>query len=247
VRLSFISHRFFFPHPMKKLFIIYLLFPLLTSGQTPDGQSLVDTARIGAVIRTTAGLSQDVKELKVRTDTLTKRVDKVLKPETGVFFQPKLGRGESWLVAMPLLLFIAASLYVLVRLRREGYRISDALKENYTVDVAKTPEAFTAQLDVQKELKSEEAVTASLNSATDTPATQIRPQSTSRLIVFFSGMAAIIISISAITFFFYVYLRTGKEPEFENLWNIMLGLGVGVVPYAFNRISDAITPPKSAS
>ena len=232
---------------MKKLLIIYLLYPLVALGQLPANQALVDTAKIGAAIRTTAVLSQNVKELTVRTDTLTKRIDKILKPETCLFCQPKLSGGEPWVVAAPLLLFIVASLYVLSRLRQEGYRISDALKENYTVDVAQTPEAVTAQLDVQKELKSEGAKAANLTAAADIPATQIRPQSTSRLIAFFSGMAAIVMSISAVTFFFYVYLRTGQEPKFENLWNVVLGLGIGVVPYAFSRISDAISPPKSAS
>jgi hypothetical protein len=160
--------------------------------------------------------------------------------------QPELNGIQPGLVAAPLLLFIVASIYVLARLRQEGYRISDALKENYTVDVAKTSEAFTAQLDVQKELQMEGIESARLTAAADTPVSQIRPQSTSRLIAFLSGMTAIVVSICAVTFFFYVYLRTGQEPKFDNLWNVLLALGVGVIPYAFSRISDAISPPKSA-
>lgn len=224
---------------MKKLLVFFLLSPILLLGQA---QITVDTAQLGLLLRATANLNQDVKNLTVRTDTLTRRVDKDLKPGTCVFCQSKLSAGERWLVSVPLLLFIIASFYILTRLRQEGYRISDALKENYTVDIAKTPEAVTAQLDTQREVKAGGAEATNLAAAADTPTTEIRPQSTSRLIAFFAGMAAIIMSVSAVTFFFYVYLRTGQEPKFDSLWNVVLGLGVGVIPYAFNRIADALNP-----
>ncbi|WP_338870798.1 hypothetical protein WBJ53_23700 [Spirosoma sp. SC4-14] len=210
--------------------------------------SPTDTARIGALTRTTLSLGQSltalnrsVVALSTRTDTLNQKIDKAQPSATCRFCQSELSAGERWLVSMPLLLFVVASFYVLSRLRQEGYKLSDALKENYTVDVKNTPEAATAKLETQKNLMAEGANAAEAEAVTQTT-TEVRPQSTSRLIAFFAGMAAIIVSVSAITFFFYVYLRTGEQPEFESLWNVVLGLGVGVVPYAFNRISDALDP-----
>lgn len=230
---------------MKALLFIFCVFcPLLVIGQT----SPADTTRINTALRATASLSQSVTTLSqsvsalaTRTDTLTKRVDKALKSVSCTFCQPELGNGERLLVIMPLLLFIIASFYILTRLRLEGYKLSDALKENYVVDVSKTTEGVAAQMELQKEMEAQGLAGAAPAGTANTP-TEVRPQSTSRLIVFFTGMSAIIISVSAVSFFFYVYLRTGQEPEFESLWNVVLGLGVGVVPYAFNRVSDALNP-----
>lgn len=105
---------------------------------------------------------------------------------------------QKFMVLSPIVLFLFCSFLIMVRLKKENYRLSDALSEN---DVGKSP-------------------------------------STSRLIIFMSGTATVLVGISSVSYFFYMYFRTSKEPSFEKLYNILLALGFGVVPYTINKVTD---------
>ena len=189
-----------------------------------------------------AFVSNEVLKIKRELDTLVSHRAELLETKPCTFCQPKLDGGQLFLVAMPILLFLIASVYFLVRLQREGYKISDSFKENYTVDISKTGESVSTQRSIQIERAFDGDKEAPPVPIDQLP--KIRPQSSSRLSAFFASVAAIIITISTLTFSFYVYLRTGQEPDLKNLWDMVLALGIGVIPYAFNRLSDAMSPTK---
>lgn len=64
-------------------------------------------------------------------------------------------------------------------------------------------------------------------------------ESSSRLLAFLSGVVALILSVTLILVSLYVYLETGLVPDFSHLVNVVLALGIGVVPYTVNRIAGA--------
>lgn len=67
------------------------------------------------------------------------------------------------------------------------------------------------------------------------------PGSASRVIAFFSGMAAVVIGVCSTVYYFYMYFRTDREPPFKDLYSVLLALGIGVIPYAVNKVSEAFS------
>lgn len=126
----------------------------------------------------------------------------------------------------PLLLFFFIFSFVFTRLKKEGYKISDALKENDTIPVSvPNPLALNAQAG--------ENVAPFVEENT-------QPKSASRLIAFITGLVTLGIASSFSTFWLFTYLKCGSAPDLTSLTNVVLSLGLGIVPYAFNKISKAI-------
>lgn len=144
--------------------------------------------------------------------------------EKGRFvYSPRTFHGVLWaLVFLPTGLFVLVLFFVLALLRRTNFSIAEALSENYTITV-----------DVPNP-------NAAAGGGPYVPQS-VTPKSVSRLIAFLSGLAALILSVTATSYYFYIYLKTGVSPNLANLFNIILSLGVGVVPYAFNRVAAAFS------
>ena len=70
--------------------------------------------------------------------------------------------------------------------------------------------------------------------------TQNPPQSTSRFIAFITGLVALSLGICLSTFFIYVYFTQNKTVDVTNLTTVIWGLGIGVLPYGFNKASAAV-------
>lgn len=112
-------------------------------------------------------------------------------------------------------MFLGLFAYIARRLRIEGFKFFDALS---TCDPVKAKDPN----DPNKE-------------------TFEYRNSSSRLIAFMSGLAAIVISITLMSFYFYDILigtTVGKE-YFDGIWKIIAGLGIGVLPYGFNMFSTS--------
>lgn len=71
-------------------------------------------------------------------------------------------------------------------------------------------------------------------------ANQVTIESSSRLIAFISACSAISISLTLFTIGLYIYLDTGIIPDFGILVNVILALGIGVVPYSINKVAGAL-------
>lgn len=59
--------------------------------------------------------------------------------------------------------------------------------------------------------------------------------STSRLLAFMTGISAIIIALSLTSYYaYYEIAECSRVMEFSGLWKILIGLGIGVIPYGIN-------------
>lgn len=68
------------------------------------------------------------------------------------------------------------------------------------------------------------------------------PASTSRFVLMLAGISAVITGLSMTTYFFYFKMtcvsRTCPDPDFSNLTNVLLALGIGVVPYTMRKLAN---------
>jgi len=203
---------------MKKAFLTFLLAfaAFLSFCQT-------DTA----LQRKVDALNQNVTSLKKSLDSLTVKANftsQCYNCKSQISWKQRL------LILSPIVLFFLVITYLALRLRSEGFKLADALDEtDPKIKTIPNPEynATTAVIGT---------VPTTIN-ITDSP-----NRSTSRLIAFLSGLTAILIAISSTSYFFYMYFRTGKEPDISKLYDILLALGIGVTPYVFNKLSDAVKP-----
>lgn len=68
--------------------------------------------------------------------------------------------------------------------------------------------------------------------------------SISRYIAFITSMLTLVVGLCMSCFFIYHYIRTGCAPDLSSLSTVLIALGIGVVPYAFNKVSTAISKNK---
>lgn len=64
--------------------------------------------------------------------------------------------------------------------------------------------------------------------------------STSRFVLLLSGFTAVILGVSIVTYYLWASVK-GKSintNEMESVTKVLLALGIGVVPYAFNQLKD---------
>jgi uncharacterized membrane protein YciS (DUF1049 family) len=127
----------------------------------------------------------------------------------------------------PLALFFIITAIIFFKLKKENYKIGDALKENDTITVTTTPSTST-----------QESAPPSTTPVAQTET--IQPKSASRLIAFISGMVSMGLASSFCSFWTYNYFQTGISADLSAITNVLLSLGLGVVPYAFNKVSKAI-------
>jgi hypothetical protein len=145
-----------------------------------------------------------------------------------------LGFNELIIAFAPIGLFILTTLLIFLKLKKEGYKIGDALKENETIAVTTTPP------------QDQTAITNAIAAGNPPPAPaapvteNIQPKSSSRLLAFISGLVSIGLASVFCSFWVYRFFQTGASPDLSHITNVLLSLGLGVVPYAFNKISKAI-------
>jgi hypothetical protein len=63
--------------------------------------------------------------------------------------------------------------------------------------------------------------------------------SASRLIAFISAMLLFIVGLSASCFFLYFYMANGVAPDLSKLSAVLIALGIGMAPYAVNKVANA--------
>lgn len=70
---------------------------------------------------------------------------------------------------------------------------------------------------------------------------QTPPQSVSRVIAFLTGLVALTLGTCLSTFFMYNYFFTPPQVvNLSNLNTVILGLGIGVIPYGVNKAASAL-------
>jgi hypothetical protein len=192
-------------------------------------------------------------------DTLTKRFDSLVKADSTNFKQLNIhitaldsavkkkpavapiascascepGLIGYLLILLPATLFLLLTFYFLSWLKREKFKLSDALSND-------TP---NAQPTITAKITNDPNDAAKVLS-TETKSEPNYSRSASRLIAFLTALAAIIIALCMITLYAYGYItKNGDIPKMDELWKIIAGLGIGVVPYASKVIGEKPAVP----
>ncbi len=172
-------------------------------------------------------LPDSITKLPARTTLVEKKVDTIQKKVSTPVNEPcNAGcKGEmdvmKWImVLIPLILFLAIGTILTHLILKNHFELSEALS---TTTVTETKAVSgTKSLDG--------AETPAYTSSTTKPV-----GSTSRLIAFFTGLTAIIIAICLLSYYAYFTIaECNGNPKFDQMWTILLGLGIGVIPYGVN-------------
>lgn len=176
--------------------------------------------------------------------------------------------GVAWiLIFLPAIIFITI-IIVLFRLQNglKEFELTEALKENELTKVTVLNPHYTGQkvlvgeTDVPTTIEITANVIAvqvvTLNPIASPPKSTTQYQieagkqtyrpSISRYIAFISSILIIIIAVCISCFFIYNYIKTGCPPELGALTAVLIALGIGIVPYAANKVSGAFAGNKSA-
>lgn len=137
---------------------------------------------------------------------------------------------EKLLVVLPAALFLCLAFYFLRWLKREKFKLGDALGSD-------VPDSF-----VTNRTTTTDATNPALTKLVETTEPNYS-KSSSRLIAFLTAITAIVIALSLITYYAYGYITQNSDMQnLDELWKIIAGLGIGVVPYVAKTIKGNETP-----
>lgn len=152
----------------------------------------------------------------------------------------EIGFTQWVLIFSPIWLFIIA--LFLIRKKLKDFSLKEALAESeLPKKIIPNPEYTAEKLNVLAANTTISGTLAALIPPTiEVTASMEYPKSSSRYIAFITSTLTWIIVLCLSCFFIYQYIKTNKPPELGGLSSVMLALGIGVVPYAFNKISAAV-------
>lgn len=244
---------------MKKLFLLlaasFLSIQFSFADKVPaDSIPATDTAHIVN--------AKIVKDSVITTTSVTKDECDCMPADTSHW------KVQWWLIFTPILLFVIVFAAFLLRLK--SFNFKDALTENempkYTIlnpkyesDIKDMLNSVASATNDKNIINLNDIVPPTLDvtilpimpPATPPEAGNLSPlpnnnyrPSISRYIAFFSGLLTIIIAVCMASFFMYHYMSTGCPPDLSALSTVLIALGIGVAPYAVNKISAAIANKK---
>lgn len=154
----------------------------------------------------------------------------------------------------PIVLFILLIILIFWKLQLEEYKIGDSLKENQTIDISIPNPEYVAPTPIPQAkpvqngtnpVATDSPVAASVPSENTPPpfvGKTIQPQSASRLLAFISGIITLALSSCLSSFWLFRYFGYGEGPDLNGLTYVLLSLGLGIVPYAVNKITTPSKP-----
>jgi hypothetical protein len=237
---------------MKKFVLFLFLTAVLCS--VVFGQSL-DTTAVKKIV------GNGNKPIIMAIDNQTKLIKdsiiaKVAKVNT-VVVKPSVVIADL-IIFLPVSLFLSILIIVLFKLKKDGVKLSDFLidkdvkvaikKEEATAITANSnaiiatanaikanAAAFAAANAAPQEIPSPIATDAGNNSNAEK-----HDQSTSRLVAFISGITSVALATCITSFYFYRSFLGDTNVSIGNLATVLYGLGLGIIPYGFNKIAGAL-------
>jgi hypothetical protein len=144
-----------------------------------------------------------------------------------------------WLCFMPVLLSLGLFFYF-----KYKRNLRDAISKAVTDKDAPIEGVARSVIPVERAMTLEgKEVIVKQNETVETPITTGYARSASRMALFFSSFLSLILALSFSTVFLYGYL-SGRQtmPDYSTLVNVLLALGIGVVPYAVNQFNKPANP-----
>jgi hypothetical protein len=146
---------------------------------------------------------------------------------------------DQMIASSPLIIFLLIVVVIFWKLNKEGYKIGDALKENTTIEISEDNPSIAEppRPTASNGLTTTPDAPAPTNNQPPFVPKTIQPKSTSRLIAFISGLISVGLACSISSFWIYRHLSGVQTVDLSHLTNVLLALGIGVVPYAVNKLS----------
>ena len=206
---------------MKVIVLAFLfLLPIYSQAQSPPN---TDSAL--------KNLSLQVTALSNKVDTLAKQIKDSLRISSATSANcktcpnPTLSLGEVLLIVSPILLFVITLFLVRNRLKKDGFRLSDALSTFRSKTIRTVNRTFNVDGNQTSHIEQE--------NTTDEPV-----RSTSRVIAFLTAVVALIIAIVITSYIGYQTVSgCCQQISLDGLWKILLALGIGVIPYGANVLN----------
>ncbi|TSJ48056.1 hypothetical protein [Fluviicola chungangensis] len=238
-----------------KYYIFYTLLAWMPVNTLCSAQPL-DSATISRIVersnKSVINALQPAVKPATQDSTVTKAANT---PSTAATAGSKVV--QDVITFLPVAFFSVLISMIFFKLRKDGVKLSDILIDKEAVAEKKKAAAATAaktletKADIIKNnsqaFTSPDQVTAATatldqpaNTTADTEADSQKTQSTSRLIVFICGITSIALACCICTFYFYKSFTGTEKVDLGNLTNVLYGLGLGVLPYGFNKIAAAL-------
>jgi hypothetical protein len=227
---------------MKKATILFTFTVVSLTGFSQTG---LDTLKVQveAQGKSMEGISKTVNTIKPKVDTLAAYVtaqkeksDKAAKDCAGCDIS-----FIGWLLIFsPIWIFLIALL--VIRKKLKDFSLKDALTESeLPKKTIPNPEYTIANINALATNAAINGMLPTLLPATiEVTSTDEPLKSSSRYIAFITSALTWIIILCLTCFFIYQYMKKGEAPDLSGLSSVLLALGIGVVPYAFNKISTAV-------
>lgn len=196
---------------------------------------------------------KDVNEVRDSLKAISTKVS-LLPKSTCKYDEPKeLQIGDWFLIFLPSIIF--ALVGTVFWLAVKGFSFTEALKENELTKITVPNPFYTgeavppgaAEIPLTMEVTPNVSFKPAVGAAEDSVQYEIKDvdksyrPSISRYIALISSLLIIIVAVCMSCFFIYHYIRTGCPPELGALTTVILALGIGIVPYAANKISGAVS------
>ena len=138
---------------------------------------------------------------------------------------------------LPVAFFLLITSTIFIKLRKDGVKLSDILIDKEAAQEKRKTDASVAIATVNA---GQPAPVPAAQTDSQTTANPEQSQSTSRLIAFICGITSVALACCITSYYFYKSFTGTEQVDLGNLSNVLFGLGLGVVPYGFNKIAAAL-------
>lgn len=186
-----------------------------TATTTTGNQATTGSEDLKAMKEMIEKVQSDLKKAGITPDETKKEpADKVL------------SRPQKVLITLPVILFFLC-LIITFLFPKNGF---DFRKSFYSEE----PQQKTIQTDPVNNPKDTVTITL-LEKDTGMP---IYKLSVSRIIAFISSLTTLSVIVCFISYYAYCMLREQVLPDFKNLFEVIVGLGLGILPYGFSKLTS---------
>ena len=175
---------------------------------------------------TAAIMPYEVKILTSKIEQLQADLKKAGIPPVAQNEAPEktLSKQQKGIIMLPVALFLMCLCITFLFARTYDFNFR---KSFYSDD----PQQITIQTDPLNNPKDTISITLLVNGL------PVYRPSVSRIIAFISSLTTLAVIVCFISYYGYCMLKHQALPVFENLFEIIFGLGLGILPYGFNRIT----------
>lgn len=181
--------------------------------------------------------SKNLTELKSGIDSLKMAIDK----STSKSKEHPLVFLEWVLVFSPFLLFLI--IWLAIKKKLNGFNLNEALSEaELPKTIIRNPDySVSNMLQLAANANTAQTIGTLLPPTIEiTAPNMVYTKSSSRYIAFITSALSWLIVLCLSTFYMYQFLRNGIAPDLGGFSSVLLSMGIGVVPYAFNKMSNAV-------